>query len=281
MVDPEWLMENLGAPGLVILDASWYLPKHGRDPRAEFEDAHIPTARFFNVDACADLTSGLPHTVPSPEAFSAFVASLGITNESRVVLYDGSGTNLSAPRVWWLFRYFGHEDVAVLDGGWSGWLSVGGTTESGEAHLSQELPAPFLTSPQPHLIRDASAVRLECETGGAQVVDMRSRGRFEGTEPEPRPGLRGGHMPGSLSLPFTDLVDPEGKVWPLEELRSLLASAGINIEEPVVGTCGSGTSACALALNLARLGRLDVAIYDGSWAEWGQDNGLPVVTGQS
>ncbi len=280
VVAGSWLAEHLGSPGLVVLDGSWYLSSAGRDARSEYLEGHVPTARFFDVDACCDHTSDLPQTVPTPEGFSAFVEALGIENSSAVVIYDGSGKNLSAPRVWWMFRYFGHNEVAVLDGGSTAWKSDGRPTEQGESFRSLEVRPPFLSNPQPSLIRNQNDVVQASQLASKQIVDMRPTGRFEGTTPEPRPGLRRGHIAGSRCMPFTQLVDPDtALVLPLGYLRELLVEAGVDPDAPVIGTCGSGTSACSLALNLARLGNYEVAIYDGSWSEWGQQDGPRVVEG--
>ncbi|NNF26076.1 MAG: 3-mercaptopyruvate sulfurtransferase [Gemmatimonadetes bacterium] len=278
-VSVDWLANHLGSPGLVVLDGSWYLPSSGRDPAREFRAAHIPGARFFDVDACSDPEADLPHTVPHPERFAACAEALGVSNRSAVVVYDASGVNLSAPRVWWTFRYFGHERVAVLDGGLGAWQGAGHPLDTGEAVLTLEVPEPYVPTPRPELIRSAAQVLEAARGGGAQIVDMRPRGRFEGTAAEPRPGLRGGHVPGSRSLPYRDLVDEEGLAIGSDALAARLARAGIDSSRPLIGTCGSGTSACAFAWLMARDGREDVAIYDGSWSEWGGRDDLPVDTG--
>ncbi|MFZ5625464.1 MAG: 3-mercaptopyruvate sulfurtransferase [Gemmatimonadota bacterium] len=275
VVPAAWLAPRLHEPGLVVLDASWYLPGSGRDARAEYRAGHLPGARFFDLDAASDPASPLPHMLPPADHFAGCVSALGISDGDRVVIYDGSGTNLSAPRVWWMFRVFGHGEVAVLDGGLKAWIAEGRPLESGE-------PAParagrFRARFDPSAVRDLAFMRENLHRRVAQVVDLRAAGRFLGIEPEPRPGLPSGHIPGSRNVPFTELVQPDGTVLPPDQLRARLERAGIDLNRPVVASCGSGTSACALALNLARLG-IDAAVYDGSWTEWAQAGG-PIETG--
>jgi thiosulfate/3-mercaptopyruvate sulfurtransferase len=266
VVSTAQLAEQLGDPSLRVLDASWSLPTAGRDPRREYREGHLPGAVFFDLDAASDHDTALPHMLPSAEAFARHAGALGVGDEHVVVVYDGSGTNLSAARVWWMFRAFGHAAVAVLDGGVRKWVAEGRPLEPGEVALP---PARLTARLDERAVRDLDAVRELVRTGAAQVVDMRPAGRFHGRDPEPRPGLRGGHVPGSVNLPFTELVQPDGTVLPPDALRARLAAAGVRLDRPVVATCGSGTSACALLLNLDRLGVRDAALYDGSWAEWG------------
>ena len=310
----DWLAAALGSPGLVVLDGSWYLPGSGRDAVREYEERRIPGARFFDIDESGDPGAELPHTIAPPAHFRTFAEAAGVSDESAVVVYDGSGVNLSAARVWWMFRYFGHDAVAVLDGGLKHWIASGLSTESGPAMRTLEVPAVFTPRPRPHLIRAADDVleaigvarpgpsgndpargpkppshradkasrgeSARTSPGRHQVVDMRPAGRFAGTEPEPREGLRRGHVPGSRNVPYTDLVDPRtGLAIDDRALAELLRRAGVDPGRKIVGTCGSGTSACAFAWRMACAGYGDVAIYDGSWSEWGSRKDLPVATG--
>lgn len=265
LVSTEWLARHLGEAGLRILDASWYMPSSGRDARAEFETGHIPGAGFFDLELASDPDSPLPHTLPSPERFADYAGRLGVSNTSLLVIYDGSGVNLSAARAWWMFRTFGHRLVAVLDGGSRKWIAEARPMEAGALVLPA---ATFSASLDSGAVRNFEQVHEALESGAAQVVDMRSRGRFAGLDPEPRSGVPSGHMPGAINLPFTELVGPEGRLLPADELRRLMLRSGLHLGQPVIGTCGSGTSACALLLALRTLGQDDVALYDGSWTEW-------------
>jgi thiosulfate/3-mercaptopyruvate sulfurtransferase len=276
VVTTPWLAARLGSPGLRVIDGSWYLPGSGRDAAAEYLAGHIPGAVFFDLDASSDAGTSLPHMLPSPEAFAARMSALGIANSDEVVVYDGSGVNLSAARVWWTFRVFGHQTVAVLDGGLGKWTAEHRPLETGEVRLP---PTRFVSSFNSALVRSLAAVRANLEHRREQVVDMRSAGRFAGEAPEPRPGLRAGHIPGSRNLPFTDLVGPDGTILPEDELRRRIAAAGIDLSQPIVATCGSGTTACTLLLSLELLGHRDTALYDGSWTEWGGQLDTPVERG--
>ena len=272
LVTTEWLAKHLGAADLRVVDGSWHMPQLKRDARAEFVAAHIPGAVFFDIDAIADHTTDLPHMLPDPATFGRAVGALGIGNGDRVVVYDVRGV-VSAARVWWTFRAFGHDAVAVLDGGLRKWRAEGRPVESG-------VPAPtartFTAALRPELVRGLDAMRANLASRVAQVLDARSAGRFAGTEPEPRPGLRGGHIPGSLNLPYDSLYREDGTLKSSDELRAALETAGVDLARPVVTTCGSGVTASVLALALFLVGRPDVAVYDGSWSEWGGRPDTPI-----
>ncbi len=267
LVSTSWLADRLGDPSVRVIDASWYLPAAGRDARREYLDGHVPGAAFMDLDAVSDPDSDLPHMLPAPDDFARHAGALGVGDDVTVVVYDGSGTNLSAPRAWWMFRVFGHRGVAVLDGGMKLWRAQERPLEAGE--VTPE-PAHFTPRLVPTLVRTMEGVRDAVRTGDAQVVDMRPAGRFAGRDPEPRPGLRSGSIPGSVNVPFTTLTRPDGTALPPDELRRHLADAGVELDRPVIASCGSGTSACSLLLNLERLGKHDWSLYDGSWAEWGR-----------
>ena len=274
IVTTEWLAKHLSDPDLRVVDGTWHMPHLKREPRAEFEAAHVPGAVFFDIDATADRTTTLPHMLPTAEQFGAAVGALGIGNGDRVVVYDVRGV-VSAARVWWTFRAFGHDAIAVLDGGLRAWRAEGRPVESGPGRPT---PRPFTARWRPELVRDVEAMRANIGTRAAQVLDARSAGRFAGTEPEPRAGLRGGHIPGSLNLPYETLYRPDGTLKPPDELRGIVTAAGIDLGRPVVTTCGSGVTASVLALALYLIGRHDVAVYDGSWSEWGSRSDTPVET---
>jgi thiosulfate/3-mercaptopyruvate sulfurtransferase len=276
MVSTGWLSERLGSPGLQVVDGSWYLPASGRDAAAEFAAAHVPGAVFFDLDASSDRRSRLPHMLPPPGEFAERMAALGLRDDAAIVVYDGSGVNLSAPRVWWTFRAFGHYAVALLDGGFAKWRAEGRPVEAG-------VPSPprgrFAARLDAAMVRDLDAIRSNLTTRREQLVDMRPADRFEGAVPEIRPGVRSGHIPGSLSLPYTELVNPDGTVLAPERLRERIRSAGIDLARPVVASCGSGTTACSLLFALHLLGHEEVSLYDGSWTEWGSAPGLPLEEG--
>ena len=274
LVATAWLAERLGSPGLRVVDGSWYLSSAGRDPWAEYIAGHIPGAVFFDLDASSNPESPLPHMLPTAAAFAERMSGLGLEDSDWIVVYDGSGVNLSAPRVWWTFRVFGHERVSVLDGGFGKWRRGGRPIEAGSVCLPR---GRFTARLDAAAVRDLAAMRANLDRRAEQVVDMRPAGRFAGTEPEPRAGIRGGHIPGSLNLLFTELVTPEGTVLTPDRLRRRIEAGGIHLDRPVVATCGSGTSACALVLALHLLGHDRVAVYDGAWTEWGGRADTPVA----
>lgn len=273
VVSTEWLAKELGRPGLRVIDASWYLPGSGRDAAGEYRAGHIPGAVFFDLEASSDRRSPLPHMLPTEADFAERMASLGLSDSDDLVVYDGSGINLSAPRVWWMLRVFGHPRVAVLDGGIGKWRRERRALETGVVTPS---PGHFTARLDRRSVRDLAEIHANIYQGAEQLVDVRSAGRFTGDEPEPRPGLRGGHIPGSMNLPFTELVKADGTILPPDELRGRLLGAGLDLSRPVVATCGSGTSACALALSLHLLGHTQTAVYDGAWSEWGAREDTPV-----
>lgn len=275
LVSTDWLARHLNDPDLRILDASWYLPDAGRDARAEYDAAHIPGARFFDIEEISDTRSDLPHMAPPPEKFVSRMRALGVGDGHQVVVYDGAGV-FSAPRVWWTFRLMGKMDVAVLDGGLPKWLAEGRETED----LPPVLRDRHITvQRQAHLVRDVTQVAAASKLGLAEIVDSRSPSRFRGEEPEPRPGLRAGHIPGARNLHYRELMAEDGTMKGPDALRTAFEAAGIDLARPVITTCGSGVSAAILSLALERIGHRDHALYDGSWAEWGAFPELKVAKG--
>ncbi|WP_299771099.1 3-mercaptopyruvate sulfurtransferase [uncultured Tateyamaria sp.] len=277
LVSTDWLAAHLKDPDLRVLDASWYLPDAGRDARAEYEAAHIPGARFFDIDEISDARSDLPHMAPPPEKFMSRMRAMGVGDGHQVVVYDGAGI-LSAPRVWWLFRLMGHRDVAVLDGGLPKWQAEGRPIEDiGPVIKDRHLTARF----QNHLVRDVTQVSQASKLGSTQVVDARAAARFRGEAPEPREGVRSGHVPGSRNLPYDTLLNGDKTLKSPAETRAVFENAGVDLSKPIITTCGSGITAAILALALERMGHDSWSLYDGSWAEWGMSPMVPVATGDA
>ena len=273
LVNAEWLATNLGTPRICVVDGSWHLPTLGRDPRTEFAGQHIPGAVFFDIDQISDDENPLPHMVPSEEQFATEVGALGIRNEDHIIAYDATGVG-SVARVWWMFRLFGHRRVSVLDGGLPAWVESGGPLENCTGAPNTTKYAARLN---PNLLRKLEDLLGNIENNTELVLDARTPGRYAGTEPEPRPGLRGGHIPKSLNLPFLDLYDVDTHLMKSgKQLRKVFSKAGVEDGKSVVASCGSGITACNLALALHIIGRNDVAVYDGSWSEWGARKDTPV-----
>jgi thiosulfate/3-mercaptopyruvate sulfurtransferase len=275
LVSTAWLAEHLDAPDVRVVDASWHMPAAQRDPGAEFLKVHIPGAVFFDIDDISDETSDLPHMIPTAVKFASKVKKLGLGDGSRIVVYDSSGI-LPAARAWWHFRAMGHEDVVVLDGGLPKWIAEGRPVEDGPA-ASQERH--FTPRWQADIYRSVEQMREIVDSGREQIIDARAAGRFEGRDPEPRAGLRGGHMPGARNIPLSALLGPDATMLPADQLKAVFEKAGVDIDKPIVSTCGSGITASVVALALFRLGKPRSAVYDGSWTEWGGLADTPVATG--
>ncbi len=275
LVSTDWLARHLRDPDLRVLDASWYLPAMNRDAKAEYSAAHIPGARFFDIDEISDQRSNLPHMAPPPEKFISRMRAMGVGDGHQVVVYDGAGI-FSAARVWWTFRLMGKTDVAVLDGGFPKWRAEGREIEDmppivRDRHMT--------VSRQNHLVKDVTQVAHAAKLGEAEILDARAAARFRGEAPEPRPGLRSGHIPGSKNVPFGEVLNADGTMKSPADLKAVFEAAGVDLKKPAITSCGSGVTAAVLSLALERIGHRNHALYDGSWAEWGLDDGLRVATG--
>ena len=275
LVSTDWLAAHLEDPDLRVLDASYYLPGAGRDAKAEYAEGHIPGARFFDIDEIADARSALPHMAAPVEKFMSRMRAMGVGDGHQVVVYDGAGI-FSAARVWWNFRLMGKTDVAVLDGGLPKWRAEGREIEDmapiiRDRHITVQRQA--------HLVKDVTQVASASKLGDWQIVDARSPGRFRGEEPEPRAGMRAGHIPGSKNVHYASLLNADGTMKGLDALRQVFEAAGVDIGKRTITTCGSGVTAAIVMLALHRLGNMDVSLYDGSWSEWGQFEQLKVETG--
>ena len=265
LVSTEWLAEALGAPDLMVFDATKYLPNEPFDGLTKYREAHIPGARFFDIDVVADPDTSLPHMAPTAGRFTRLMGEMGIGNATRVIFYDQKGLQSSA-RGWWLMKLFGHEKAAVLDGGLPKWLAEGRATDSGDAKPAA--PSSYTPDFRADLVKGIGDVKRIIAGGNALVLDARAKGRFDGTAPEPRPGLPSGHMPGAKSVPFNELLNADFTMKDAATLRARFAAAGADGAKPIVTSCGTGVTACILALGLKQAGLGDAAIYDGSWTEW-------------
>lgn len=277
LVSTTWLTKHLKNPDLRIIDASWYLPDAGRDPRQEYDAAHIPGARFFDIDDISDNRSDLPHMVPPVEKFMSRLRAMGIGDGHQVVIYDGAGL-FSAARIWWLFRLMGHDNVAVLDGGFPKWRAEGHPVEDmppmiRDRHMTVRV--------QNQMVRDVTQVSSASKLGDHVIVDARTAARFRGEAPEPREGLRAGHIPGSRNVPYTTLLNANQTMKEPQACRAVFEAAGVELSKPVITTCGSGVTAAILVLALERLGHRHWSLYDGSWAEWGMFPTVPISTGDA
>ena len=274
LVSTQWLNDHLSAPDIRIVDASWYLASANRDPKVEYREGHIPGAVFFDIDEIADTSSPYPHMLPSPEKFASRVKKLGLGDGNRIVVYDGAGI-FSAARVWWMFRAMGKKEVSVLDGGLPKWRSEGRPLDDMPPVTKERH---FTPRPNHLIIRDLDEMTANLDSKREQVVDARSPARFHAQEAEPRPGLRGGHIPGSMNLHYQRLLNPDGTLRKGDALAAVFRDAGVDIAKPLVASCGSGVTASIIVLALAALGARDGAVYDGSWSEWGAHTELPAAT---
>ena len=277
LVSTDWLAEHMKDPDLRILDASTYLPGVDRDGRTEYDAVHIPGARFFDIDDVSDGRSDLPHMVPPIEKFMSRVRAMGVGDGHQIVVYDGSGL-FSAARVWWLFRLMGQDNIAVLDGGLPKWIAEGRELEDlAPVIRDRHMTVRF----QNQMVRDVTQVSSASKLGTSQIVDARAAARFRGEAPEPREGLRAGHIPNSRNVPFTDLLNDDKTMKTPDQTRAIFESAGVDLKKPIITTCGSGVTAAVLGLALERMGHDMWSLYDGSWTEWGMFPTVPVATGEA
>ncbi|MEM7074484.1 MAG: 3-mercaptopyruvate sulfurtransferase [Pseudomonadota bacterium] len=277
LVSTAWLAEHLNDPDMRLLDASWYLPGEDGDARAEYESGHIPGARFFDIDEISDARSDLPHMAPPVEKFMSRMRAMGVGDGHQVVIYDGQGL-FSAARVWWLFRLMGQSNVAVLDGGLPKWRAEGRPLEDlppiiRDRHMTVRREA--------HRVKDVTQVAAASKLGDQEIIDARAPGRFRGTAPEPRPGMRSGHIPGAKNVFYKSLLNTDGTLKQPVELRAVFESAGVDLSKPAITSCGSGVTAAIVSLALERIGKRDHALYDGSWSEWGASTTLPISNGET
>ncbi len=275
LVGTDWLAAHLKDPDLRIFDASWYLPDMQRDPKTEYEKAHIPGARFFDFDEISDLRSELPHMAPPVEKFMSRMRAMGVGDGHQVVVYDGMGL-FSAARVWWLFRLMGQTNIAVLDGGLPKWIADGHKTTTVPPTIRDRH---MTVQRRDDLVRDVTEVARAAKLGDHEIIDARSPARFKGEADEPREGMRKGHIPGSKNVHYQDLLNADGTMKPPTALRTVFMDAGVDLRKPAITTCGSGVTAAILALALERIGKTDHSLYDGSWSEWGMYADLPIATG--
>jgi thiosulfate/3-mercaptopyruvate sulfurtransferase len=277
LVSTKWLAAHIKDPDLRILDASWHMPAEARDARAEYETTHIPGARFFDIDDISDHRSSLPHMVPTVEKFMSRLRAMGVGDGHQVVVYDSKGL-FSAARVWWLFKLMGQKDIAVLDGGLPKWIAEGRDIEDMPPVIRDRH---MTVRRQNHLVKDVTQVSSASKLGEYSIVDARAAERFRGEVPEPREGLRAGHIPGSRNVPFTTLLNDNATLKQPEELRAIFDAAGVDLDKPVITSCGSGVTAAVLCLAMERFGKTDHALYDGSWTEWGAFPTVPIATGEA
>ena len=277
IVSTTWLSDHISDPDLRILDASWYLPDMKRNPKAEYNLEHIPGARFFDIDEISDNRSDLPHMVPPVEKFTSRMRKMGIGDGHQIIVYDGAGL-FSAARVWWLFKLMGHNEIAVLDGGFPKWKAESRPVEDTRPHICDRH---MTVQRQNHMIKDVTQVASASKLRNYEIIDARPKLRFFGEAPEPRKGLRSGHIPGSKNVFFKTLLEEDGTMKKPQDIRSEFLAAGVDLEKPTITTCGSGVTAAVLNLGLTLIGKTDHALYDGSWTEWGQFTTLPIATGES